>query len=88
VKILISRKIFVLYYLKKNKIFEIYSASERRYNRVKRWLRDVDIFSKDYLIIPINQNAHWYIVLIQNHNNVLTEGDLMSDDEDEKTGKI
>ncbi|CAF0793616.1 unnamed protein product [Rotaria sordida] len=58
------------------------SAAERRYNRVKRWLRDVDLFSKDYLIVPINQNAHWYIVLIQNHNNVLTEGDLISDDED------
>ncbi|CAF4795938.1 unnamed protein product, partial [Rotaria sp. Silwood2] len=34
------------------------SAAERRYNRVKRWLRDVDIFSKDYLILPINQTAH------------------------------
>ncbi|CAF3354404.1 unnamed protein product [Rotaria sp. Silwood1] len=58
------------------------SAAERRYNRVKRWLRDVDLFSKDYLIVPINQNAHWYIVLIQNPNNVLTEADLISDDED------
>jgi len=58
------------------------SAAERRYNRVKRWLRDVDLFSKDYLIVPINQSAHWYIVLIQKHNNVPTEGDLISDDED------
>ncbi|CAF3872492.1 unnamed protein product [Rotaria magnacalcarata] len=58
------------------------SAAERRYNRVKRWLRDVDLFSKEYLIVPINQNAHWYIVLVQNHNNVLTEADLISDDED------
>ena len=57
-------------------------AAERRYSRVKRWLRDVDIFSKDFLIVPINQTAHWYIVLIQNHNHVLTEGDLISDDED------
>ncbi|CAF3438305.1 unnamed protein product [Rotaria sp. Silwood1] len=58
------------------------SAAERRYNRVKRWLRDVDIFSKDYLILPINQTAHWYIVVIQYHNNVPTEGDLISDDDD------
>jgi len=49
---------------------------------VKRWLRDVDIFSKDYLIVPINQTAHWYIVIIQYHNHVLTESDLISDDED------
>lgn len=57
-------------------------AAERRYSRVKRWLRDVDIFSKDFLIVPINQTAHWYIVLIQYHNDVQTEGDLISDDED------
>ncbi len=66
---------------------EISRPAERRYNRVKRWLRDVDLFSKDYLIVPINQNAHWYILLIQNHNNVPTEGDLISDDEDEDFGK-
>jgi len=47
----------------------------------------VDIFSKDYLIVPINQTAHWYIVLIQYHNNVLTEGDLISDDDDDNHGK-
>ncbi len=50
---------------------------------MKRWLRDVDIFSKDYLIVPINQTAHWYIVIIQYHNNVLTESDLISDDDDD-----
>lgn len=54
---------------------------------MKRWLRDVDIFSKDYLIVPINQTAHWYIVIIQYHNNVLTESDLISDDEDENQGR-
>jgi len=42
----------------------------------------VDIFSKEHLIVPINQNAHWYIVLIENPNNVPTEGDLISDDDD------
>lgn len=66
--------------------FDIFRAAERRYNRVKRWVRDVDIFSKDYLIVPINQSAHWYIVLIQNQNNVLTEADLISEDEDYDDG--
>lgn len=50
---------------------------------MKRWLRDVDIFSKDFLIVPINQTAHWFIVLIQYHNHVPTEGDLISDDDDD-----
>lgn len=49
----------------------------------------MDIFSKDYLIVPINQQAHWYIVIIQFHNNVPTEGDLISDDDDDNSdGKI
>jgi hypothetical protein len=39
------------------------------------------------LIVPINQNAHWYIVLIQKHSNVPTESDLISDDEDYDYGK-
>ncbi|CAF1191597.1 unnamed protein product [Adineta steineri] len=58
-------------------------AAERRYNRVKRWVRDVDLFTKNYIIVPVNQNTHWYIVLIQNLNNVPTEGDLISDDEED-----
>jgi hypothetical protein len=33
--------------------------------------------------VPINQTAHWYIVLIQYHNHVPTEGDLISDDDDD-----
>lgn len=57
--------------------------AERRYNRVKRWFRNVDLFSKDFLIIPINQHAHWYIVLIHKHNNVTTtKNNLLSEDED------
>lgn len=60
----------------------IYRAAERRYNRVKRWLRHVDLFSKDYLIVPINQNAHWYTLIVQNPNNVPTEADLISEDDD------
>uniref|UniRef100_A0AAR2L2V9 Ubiquitin-like protease family profile domain-containing protein n=1 Tax=Pygocentrus nattereri TaxID=42514 RepID=A0AAR2L2V9_PYGNA len=36
----------------------------RRHRRVKTWTRHVDIFSKDYLFIPVNQEAHWYLVVI------------------------
>ncbi|KAI4883783.1 hypothetical protein NFI96_012392 [Prochilodus magdalenae] len=40
------------------------TAQERRHRRVKTWTRHVDIFSKDYLFIPVNQEAHWYLVVI------------------------
>ena len=83
-----SRKFITDYHFEEKFYFflEIPRVAERRYNRVKRWLRDVDLFAKTYIIVPINQNAHWYIVLIQNLNNVPTEGDLISDDEDDSHG--
>ncbi|KAG8196365.1 hypothetical protein JTE90_009583 [Oedothorax gibbosus] len=36
----------------------------RRHNQVKTWTRHVDIFSKDYIIIPVNQNVHWFLAVI------------------------
>ncbi|KAK9967726.1 hypothetical protein ABG768_002103 [Culter alburnus] len=40
------------------------TAPHRRHHRVRTWTRHVDIFSKDYLFIPVNQEAHWYLVVI------------------------
>ncbi|XP_042604682.1 sentrin-specific protease 7b isoform X2 [Cyprinus carpio] len=40
------------------------TAPYRRHQRVRTWTRHVDIFSKDYLFIPVNQEAHWYLVVI------------------------
>ncbi|CAL1289247.1 unnamed protein product [Larinioides sclopetarius] len=36
----------------------------RRHNQVKTWTRHVDIFSKDFIIIPVNQNVHWFLAII------------------------
>ncbi|XP_029113939.1 sentrin-specific protease 7-like isoform X3 [Scleropages formosus] len=41
-----------------------YPTQHRRHQRVKTWTRNVDIFRKDYLFIPVNQEAHWYLVVI------------------------
>ncbi|XP_076018110.1 uncharacterized protein LOC143009898 isoform X2 [Genypterus blacodes] len=35
-----------------------------RHQRVKNWTRHVDIFKKDFLFVPVNQEAHWFLVLI------------------------
>ena len=40
------------------------SPSQRRHSRVKKWTKDVNIFDKDFIIIPINKNQHWYIAII------------------------
>ncbi|XP_053366356.1 sentrin-specific protease 7 [Clarias gariepinus] len=40
------------------------SIQERRHNRVKTWTRHFDIFKKDFIFVPINQSAHWYLAVI------------------------
>ncbi|TWW81086.1 Sentrin-specific protease 7 [Takifugu flavidus] len=37
---------------------------QRRHQRVKTWTRHVDIFKKEFLFVPVNQEAHWYLVVI------------------------
>ncbi|XP_041128316.1 sentrin-specific protease 7-like isoform X2 [Polyodon spathula] len=40
------------------------SAPHRRHQRVKTWTRHIDIFDKDFIFVPVNQEAHWYLVVI------------------------
>ncbi|KAG1906516.1 uncharacterized protein F5891DRAFT_1002663 [Suillus fuscotomentosus] len=34
------------------------------YQSVKKWTSRVNIFSKKYIIVPINENLHWYLAII------------------------
>ncbi|KAJ5795194.1 Peptidase C48 SUMO/Sentrin/Ubl1 [Penicillium paradoxum] len=36
------------------------------YAGVEKWTRNVDLFSYDYIVVPINENAHWYVAIICN----------------------
>ncbi|XP_075708889.1 sentrin-specific protease 7 isoform X2 [Rhinoderma darwinii] len=38
--------------------------AQRRHHRVKTWTRHVDIFTKDFIFVPVNENCHWYLVVI------------------------
>ncbi|KAM5180657.1 sentrin-specific protease 7 [Mantella aurantiaca] len=40
------------------------STAERRHQRVKNWTRHVDIFTKDFIFVPVNENSHWYLAVI------------------------
>ena len=40
------------------------SAPQKRHMRVKRWTKNVDLFSKDMIIIPICEHSHWYLVIV------------------------
>ncbi|KAM4559905.1 sentrin-specific protease 7b isoform 3-T5 [Odontesthes bonariensis] len=35
-----------------------------RHQRVKTWTRHQDIFTKDFLFVPVNQEAHWFLVVV------------------------
>ncbi|KAF5392649.1 hypothetical protein D9757_001076 [Collybiopsis confluens] len=44
------------------------SNPEESYTHVKNWTRknkiNVDIFSKDFIVIPIHEQSHWYLAII------------------------
>ncbi|KOB73014.1 Sentrin/sumo-specific protease senp7 [Operophtera brumata] len=40
------------------------TPSQKRHARVKTWTKNVNIFEKDYIVVPINENCHWFVAII------------------------
>ena len=40
------------------------STALNQHLRVARWTKDIDIFEKDFIFIPIHDINHWYLVII------------------------
>uniref|UniRef100_A0A4W3K847 Ubiquitin-like protease family profile domain-containing protein n=1 Tax=Callorhinchus milii TaxID=7868 RepID=A0A4W3K847_CALMI len=40
------------------------SIQHKRHQRVKTWTRHVDIFTKDFIFVPVNEESHWYLAVI------------------------
>ncbi|CAG9825310.1 unnamed protein product [Phaedon cochleariae] len=40
------------------------SGPEKRHARVKNWTKNVNLFEKDFVVVPINENAHWFLAII------------------------
>ena len=36
------------------------------FDGVKKWTRGEDLFNYDYIVVPINESAHWYVAIICN----------------------
>lgn len=49
------------------------------YEAVQKWTRSVNVFSYDYVVVPINESAHWYVALICNLPALATISDLGED---------
>ncbi|KAJ7069665.1 hypothetical protein C8F01DRAFT_1113532 [Mycena amicta] len=44
---------------------------EEGYGSVAKWTSKFDLFDKKYIIIPINENLHWYLAIIYRPEHVL-----------------
>ncbi|XP_069776176.1 uncharacterized protein [Narcine bancroftii] len=42
------------------------------YDGVKRWTKNVDIFNKDLLLIPIHLEVHWSLISVDVHQKTIT----------------
>jgi Ulp1 protease family, C-terminal catalytic domain len=40
------------------------TEAENRHSRVKSWTKNVDIFDKDFIFVPINEHNHWFLAII------------------------
>jgi len=36
------------------------------YEAVSKWTRNVDLFSRDFVVVPVNENFHWFVAIICN----------------------
>ncbi|KAJ3537073.1 hypothetical protein NMY22_g5752 [Coprinellus aureogranulatus] len=44
---------------------------EEGFNGVRKWTSKFDLFDRKYIIVPINENMHWYLAVIYQPQHVL-----------------
>lgn len=40
------------------------TPAQKRHARVKNWTKNVNIFEKDFVVVPINESCHWFLAII------------------------
>ena len=65
---------------KQSKKFSIHQM----HNAVRRWTDNVNIFEKDFIVIPVNENDHWYMIVVCFPSMAFSneEGEVLSDKKD------
>ncbi|KAL2431212.1 hypothetical protein ABEF95_000190, partial [Exophiala dermatitidis] len=51
------------------------------YDAVSRWTKNINIFKRKFVVVPVNENFHWYLTIICNLPYFLPKAE--SDDENE-----
>lgn len=61
---------------------QLSSAKKRGidYDSVKSWTTKVDLFTHDFIVVPVNENMHWYLAIICYPGKLLPQN--KDDDED------
>ncbi|OAP61691.1 hypothetical protein AYL99_03894 [Fonsecaea erecta] len=54
-----------------------------RHDAVSRWTKNINLFSRDFVIVPVNEDYHWYLAIICNLPYLLKERAEKSDRSEE-----
>jgi len=41
-----------------------FTQFDKVYEKLERWTRKIDILSKDFVMIPVNENEHWDMIVL------------------------
>lgn len=57
------------------------------YGNIQNWVTNCDLFNKQYVVVPINMNFHWFGCIITNLDSILQFFERLSDNEKAKLAK-
>ncbi|KAK1986598.1 sentrin-specific protease [Colletotrichum cereale] len=57
------------------KLTDVKAGRGINYDGVKSWTAKIDLFSFDYVVVPVNENAHWYLAIVCNPAKLLQRSD-------------
>lgn len=79
----LHQEIFVFSSFFYNRLNEKRSDRSVGYELVKKWTRKAELFKKKYIVVPINENLHWYLAIIVNPLFAIPE-EIRNGEENEK----
>ncbi|KEF51863.1 uncharacterized protein A1O9_12201 [Exophiala aquamarina CBS 119918] len=45
------------------------------FEAVERWTKSINIFNRDFVVVPVNENLHWYLAIVCNLQNLVPPQD-------------
>ena len=61
-----------------SKTVQNHQIKYRRHEKVKNWTKNVDLFQKEFIFIPVNEDWHWFLVVICYPNRAVNVNSLQS----------